>query len=208
MAILEWITGKEHIADMEKIYFDWFSLPYTCLIFSALLYPVVSRWDLSLFIKMSSFGIFFVSLVIAFILIYGFIAFTNTTFHISNKQNDPLDPQNWNISLASMKFPSLAGMMCLGFYLHNCVLPIIRNSKNPEKNSRDVFIGYSMVFISYICVGVLGYIGFSGSKFKEYIEENSLLMFPATNVLAFIVRLCSFFQMFTVFPILFHILWE
>lgn len=63
-------------------------------------------------------------------------------------------------------FGPLSGMMCLGYYLHNCVIPILRNAKNPEKNSRDMFIGYFLVFLSYILVGIAGYIGFSGAYFE------------------------------------------
>ena len=56
-------------------------------------------------------------------------------------------------------------MMCLGYYLHNCVIPILRNSKNPENNKRDMFLGYLLVFLSYSLVGIAGYIGFSGKQF-------------------------------------------
>ena len=46
-----------------------------------------------------------------------------------------------------------------------CSLSIVRNAKNPEKNTRDVFIGYVLVFFSYAIVGSLGYVGFMGEKF-------------------------------------------
>lgn len=131
---------------------------------------------------------------------------TNTTFDISNSQNDYGKDGPRHLGLFKSDFGPLAGMMCLGYYLHNAVIPILRNSANPRKNGRDMFIGYFLVFISYTIVGIVGYIGFSGSKFKKPIESNSLLMFGPTEVLPIIVRLASFFQMFTVFPILFHIL--
>ena len=97
-------------------------------------------------------------------------------------------------------------MMGLGYYLHNCIKPIVRNAKRPKKNNRDVFLGYMMVCICYIFSGILGYFGFTGSHFHEPIKQNLLQMFNAKNALAFVVRTASFLQMFTVFPILFHIL--
>ena len=48
----------------------------------------------------------------------------------------------------------------------------MRSSKNPEKNTRDVFIGYFMVFVSYAICGSLGYIGFMGSDFSKYFIEH------------------------------------
>lgn len=54
------------------------------------------------------------------------------------------------------------GMMSGGFYLHNISIPILKNAANPKNNVRDVFIGYTLAFISYLCCGVLGYIGYIG----------------------------------------------
>lgn len=64
-------------------------------------------------------------------------------------------------------------MMCLGYYLHNCVIPILRNAKDPSNNKRDMFIGYFLVFISYVLVGIAGYIGFSGKIFDSVDKEGN-----------------------------------
>ncbi len=55
------------------------------------------------------------------------------------------------------------GILGGGYYLHNITLPIVRNSKKPENNVRDVFIGYFLVFLSYVICGTFGSFGFSGS---------------------------------------------
>ena len=47
-----------------------------------------------------------------------------------------------------------------------------RSAENPEKNNRDFFLGYLFVFISYIILGVLGYIGFMGVNFSDYYISN------------------------------------
>ena len=65
-------------------------------------------------------------------------------------------------------YPALMGNLCAGYFLHTVSLSIVRNSKNPEKNNRDLFWGYFLVFISYCIVGVLGYIGYTGVDFKTY----------------------------------------
>ena len=144
-------------------------------------------------------------MILTFIIGFGFYGFTNTSYHISNAENDYTTSER-NIKLGTASFGSLAGMMCLGYYLHNCILPILKNAKNPDKNTRDVSIGFVLVFICYCVAGTIGYFGFSGAYFDSDITENALLMFDPKNVIAFIVRLSQFCQMFTVFPILFHIL--
>jgi hypothetical protein len=100
------------------------------------------------------------------------------------------------------------GILSGGYYLHNITLPIVRNSKKPENNVRDVFIGYLLVFLTYSVCGVLGYIGFKGTYFtetlgKKEITSNFLLMFPPDNVYATIIRFCTFGQLLAAMCLMF-----
>jgi len=172
LAAIYW-TDKENDDVVMDIAFDrWPSLPWVCILFSILSFPVISKRELSLFIKVGSYGVLFVCLVILFIFVYGFIALANTKFQISNQSYTP-DTDVWNLSLFKMEFGPLSGMMCLGYYLHNCVIPILRNAKDPSNNKRDMFIGYFLVFISYVLVGIAGYIGFSGKIFDSVDKEGN-----------------------------------
>ena len=56
----------------------------------------------------------------------------------------------------------------IGFYLHTCAVPILRNAKKPEHNSRNLFISYTIVFLSYMIIGGLGYYGFMGKMFSKF----------------------------------------
>lgn len=62
--------------------------------------------------------------------------------------------------------------MGIGYFLHTVSLPIIKNNANQEKNERDVFLGYVLVGASYIFVGIMGSIGFSGVYFTDYYVSN------------------------------------
>ncbi len=62
------------------------------------------------------------------------------------------------------------GILGGGYYLHNITLPIVRNAKYPEKNVRNLFIGYLLVFISYVLCGTLGYYGFTGTTFTSVAD--------------------------------------
>ena len=205
LALIQWITNHEISLD-TGLALNRFSLFYTCIALTIILFPIVSKKDISLFIKLNTFGVLFVWIILLFILAYGFYSFTNTTFVISNEPNN-FDSDIRNISLFKSSFNSLAGMMTLGYYLHGIGLSITKETEHPENNIRDVFIGYFMVFLSYTLVGSLGYLGFSGSLFKLDIwnTQNLLYMFKATDILAFIVRVTCFLQMFSVYPMLFWI---
>lgn len=152
---------------MDIDFGKWPSLPYVCIMFSVLVFPVISKRELSLFIKIGSYGVLFVSIVMIFIFSTGLYSLFTTKFDISSAEFSQEEPRH--LSLFKSDFGPLSGMMCLGYYLHNCVIPILRNAKNPENNKRDMFIGYFLVFLSYTLVGIAGYIGFSGKQFNVEI---------------------------------------
>ena len=90
------------------------------------------------------------------------------------------------------------GIFMGGYQLHNMAIPIIRDSKDPSKNSRDVFIGYILAFVIYLSCGILGYLGFSGSYFKgKPLTEDALNMFPQNNILTTLIRFFTFLHIST-----------
>jgi hypothetical protein len=166
--------------------------------------------NLNIFVKINTFGVIFIFMIIFFIIGVGVYAFTNTDFVYSQ----PLSPTHpgspaW-IKLFSGSFGPLMGILGGGYYLHNITLPIVRNSAKPENNVRDVFIGYLMVFLSYSVCGVMGYYGFSGTYFTDTLHENEiksncLLMLPSSNVFATIIRFCTFGQLLAAMCLLFAV---
>ena len=113
-------------------------------------------------------------------------------------------------------FSSLAGILCAGYFIHQCSLPIIANAKEPEKVSRNVFLGYLMVFFTYSLLGLLGYYGFTGVSFKDHflegkgskdegiIDQNYLTMFKFDSVPAIVVRLLIWVQLSCSYPLVNH----
>lgn len=91
------------------------------------------------------------------------------------------------------------GILGGGFYFHNISLPVIRNARNPEKNVRNILLGYFLVFITYVLCGTLGYFGFVGMAFEAMnpmgpkgIEQNCLNMFTPTSTLGTFMRVFVF----------------
>ncbi|XP_076020287.1 neutral amino acid transporter 9 [Genypterus blacodes] len=100
-------------------------------------------------------------------------------------------------------FPQLAGVLTLAFFIHNCIITLMKSNRNPENNVRDLSVAYLLVGLTYLYVGVMMFAIFPAPPLsKECIEPNFLDNFPNTDVSVFIARTCLLFQMITVYPLL------
>jgi len=103
-------------------------------------------------------------IIIAFIISVGIYGLSTQDYAFPQSKSElPASPDKGVVYLVLLQsgYSSLVGILGGGFYLHNISLPIYRNSKNPENNVRDMFLGFLVVALSYIICGVLGSIGFS-----------------------------------------------
>ncbi|XP_048359041.1 sodium-coupled neutral amino acid transporter 9 [Sphaerodactylus townsendi] len=100
-------------------------------------------------------------------------------------------------------FPQLTGVLTLAFFIHNCVITLLKNNKNQENNVRDLSIAYFLVGLTYLYVGVLIFAAFPSPPLsKECIEQNFLDNFPSDDITSFFGRIFLLFQMVTVYPLL------
>ena len=137
--------------------FDQFSYQWTCVIIFVIVFCMTATRDVSIYVKINSVGVVFIIIVALFICALGVEALFNTDYIYSkDKYLDYLQTHpntvervadyKGFIGLAEKSFPPLMGILGGGFYFHNISLPVIKNSKNPKNNARDVFLGYLMVF--------------------------------------------------------------
>nr|CDJ84910.1 Amino acid transporter domain containing protein [Haemonchus contortus] len=111
------------------------------------------------------------------------------------------DPNSIHYAAAfSWRFPALTGTLTLSFFIHNAVLTILRNQKNPENNARDLSIGYLLAALCYVFIGFTFYAGFPVQR--TCISDNFLNNFGAGDILSSTARLFLLFQMITVLPLL------
>jgi len=173
LAVYTWTSGTKVVLK-ENPTWEWFSSNYTAIILFAVLIAICSKKDIKIFMKIGSYGVVFVVMLMLFIIYTGIKALSDTEFSIGTMEES--DQSDWagnkrTLVLFYSNYPQLLGVLCAGYFLHTCSLSIVRSSKNPEKNTRDVFIGYFMVFVSYAVCGSLGYIGFMGTFFAPYFER-------------------------------------
>lgn len=179
LAIMSWSTGKEYVYQTKST-FSTFSQSYCGFIMFPILVLITMKKDLTIFMKVGSFGVIFILFLIFFIITVGIESFGNTDFSIGTAEEsnntDWLGDQRTLVTF-NLNFAPLAGNLCTGFFLHTCSLSVLRSSKNPEKTHRDLFYGYLLVFFSYASVGLFGYFGFIGTNFTQYFvnEEGTPL---------------------------------
>ncbi|XP_042611238.1 sodium-coupled neutral amino acid transporter 9 [Cyprinus carpio] len=100
-------------------------------------------------------------------------------------------------------FPQLSGVLTLAFFIHNCIITLMKNNKHQENNVRDLSLAYLLVGLTYLYVGVLIFAAFPSPPLsKDCIEPNFLDNFPSSDVLVFVARTGLLFQMTTVYPLL------
>jgi hypothetical protein len=127
-------------------------------------------------IKINSYGIYFVSVLIGFVFYTGIASLINTKFdfqYIMNKNSD--DPDNVrHLYLFGEKPSGLAGALTLGYFSHSFILSLMKTNEKQENNKRDLFWGYCLVCLTYTLIGLLGYVGFSGRNFDSEFKDVSI----------------------------------
>ena len=136
--------------------------------------------DISVYNKMNSLGMLFFFMVIISIFVIGIDSLVSTDYthskeeyndYLVRKAADPDLPYLAYIALWQGTFGPLMGILGGAFYFHNIALSVVKDSRNPEHNVRDVFIGYVLSCLTYISCGIMGYYGFFGKHFEPKLEE-------------------------------------
>jgi hypothetical protein len=83
LAVYTWISGIQ-MTEQTKPTLETFSSSYTALLLFFVAVGVCSKKDLNIFIKLGSFGAFFVSMLIIFITATGIMSLSNTNYRIGS----------------------------------------------------------------------------------------------------------------------------
>ncbi|XP_051539515.1 sodium-coupled neutral amino acid transporter 9 [Myxocyprinus asiaticus] len=113
------------------------------------------------------------------------------------------EPSTFYVPEFRSLFPQLSGVLTLAFFIHNCIITLMKNNRHQENNVRDLSLAYLLVGLTYLYVGVLIFAVFPSPPLsKECIEPNFLDNFPSSDILVFVARMFLLFQMTTVYPLL------
>ena len=186
-SIILWSHGREALNNfLTGAVSEWFSLKTVPVYMGLVLFPFTNMRDIGPLVKFNSFGILSILYIIGFIV-------TRGVHDIS--QTKP------SFSSFSDKWYYLAGLSMVSFFIHNAILPIVRNKKSPKHNRRDLGLAFFLVFLTYASCGIAGYLAFSHTD----IPQNFLNAYGYDEVTPFIARLALFVQLSGVYPLLAYI---
>lgn len=149
-----------------------FSIIYVGLILCVILFPFYLKKEVDFLIKLNSFGVYFVITLILFVVGVFIYSLTNTNYDFQYIKNEVSNDKKIRHLLLFGENPlKLCGSLTLSYISHTFVLPIMKNNRVKENNTRDLAIGYMLVCITLLMVGYFGYIGFTGSSFDPEFKE-------------------------------------
>ena len=215
--ILLYVGGSGDTAIEMKTDWSQFSLSYTCLILLAIVLLMILPRDTMYIQRVNAFGVVFVIIFLLFVIYNGLRSMTSTDYVYSAAAydaivSDPDAPYTAMIKLAGSDYMPLMGILGGGFYFHNMSLSMVANAKHPEHSTRNILIGFILVFITYSLIGLAGVYGFTGSTFADFnpslnlISENCLNMFASDDRVATFIRACILCQLLCVNTLIFGLL--
>jgi sodium-coupled neutral amino acid transporter 9 len=181
--------------------FSKFSFFYCTIITSIIIFPITIMKEMGCLVKFNSYGIYFVSVLLIYMIYIGFSTISKDSFSFEYKENVEGAEERY-LYLFGENPGILCGTLSFGYFSHSLILPMIRNNRIQKNNQRDLFIGYCCVAATVIIVGILGYIGFSGSDFSSDFKSNWFQFYKSDNYFIFALRLLNVIQLSSILPIL------
>ena len=131
LAIIKWVFGVELQLNTEAAQFNTFSQTYVAIILFFILLCICLKRDLTIFMKMTSYGAIAIISILVFIIGVGFFSISNTNYRAVVVPEDNLFDLSHNfrqIFLFNSNFTPLAGVLGIGYFLHPVSVPIMRNN--------------------------------------------------------------------------------
>ncbi|XP_061555060.1 neutral amino acid transporter 9 isoform X3 [Phycodurus eques] len=189
-------TGGNDTSDVNSFEHWWSKTNTVPLFLVVLLLPLLCFRSASFFARFTFLGTISVIYLIVLVTIKAFRLGLHLEFHW-------FDSTNFYVPELRLLFPQLTGVLTLAFFIHNCIITLMKNNKHQENNVRDLSVAYLLVGLTYLYVGVLIFATFPSPPLsKDCIEPNFLDNFSSGDVMVFVARTFLLFQMITVYPLL------
>ncbi|XP_063818311.1 neutral amino acid transporter 9 isoform X2 [Pseudophryne corroboree] len=193
-ATLDMTVGNS--TDFEQFQMWWSKTDTVPLYLIIVLLPLLNFRSPSFFAKFNVLGTVSVLYLVSLITFKA----SRIGFHLNFRWNELAE---YFVPEFRLSFPQLTGVLTLAFFIHNCIITLLKNNRNPENNVRDLSVAYLLVGLTYMYVGVMVFGSFPSPPLaKECIQQNFLDNFPSNDILSFVARIFLLFQMMTVYPLL------
>lgn len=184
-------AGAE-MGNINDIVFDKFSYQYVGIIMICIHFFFFCMKDLSILLKMGQYGIIPILIFIVYMIVRGFI-----------------NIGEGNVSGTLVVFTSDVGSLCgifaLSFFVHNIIIPILKNNREENKNHRDIVLGYSLTATVYTIIGFFGAFAIAGVNLPDGKSGNTVFDYFNPNPGTAIIEILLFCQLSTVLPIIWYL---
>jgi sodium-coupled neutral amino acid transporter 9 len=150
---------------------------------AVLVFPFANFKTVGVLLKLATFGLFCVLYNIGF--------FVYCSLFVEKVHFD-------SVPIIEQKFYYLAGLLLLSFFIHNCVLSLVKQNKNQKNNARDLGIAYLLTGFCYSLVGGVVYLAYH----NDTIPQDFLNFYSHKDIGATIGRIAILMQLITVYPVL------
>lgn len=185
------ITFNVDYASQDVMDFTKFSYQYFGIICIFISFMLFSLKDLKIILKLGQYGLFSIILFFFFVIVKGILNMSSRDFEIKN------------VNLLTSDFATVCGVFASAFFLHNLVIPIIKNNKEEKNNKRDIILGYVMAGTFYSLIGIFG--AFSIAGLQNQPNSQTVLDYYGENIYTTIIELLLFLQLISVLPILWYV---
>lgn len=130
--MIELVNGEDKPIT-TGIDFSEFSYSWTCFIVMGIVFLLTLKKNLGIFVKLNTYGVIAVCVVIIFICGVGIYSLTNTkyVFTVGGPIHPvPAESGESNIEMFKKGFGHLMGILGGGYYLHNISLTIVKNNRH------------------------------------------------------------------------------
>jgi len=159
-----------------------------------IIFPLCCLKSATILAKFNSLGVVCIAMAVIFVVTKAFEWGINIT--VGDKDSISYVPP------AMIDFNKLTGTLTLSFFIHNAVVALVRNNKNPKNNKRDVTVAFTMVALTYGLVGVLFILTFPLKK-SCISDVASQLLFDnisLNDLMVFVAKFFQILQLITVYP--------
>jgi sodium-coupled neutral amino acid transporter 9 len=177
------ISGEDGWPGFTDITFKSFSMQWVGVILFFLCGGLYSLNSIRKILIINDKGVYMVLLFSLYVMYLGVAALARTDIEFVATGEPGKANQGLQIVLFDADLSQLIGVFSLAYMVHNAVTGMMKNSKDPLKNSRNLLVAYLIVFSKYCILGIFGSFAVAALYNSEYDSKN-----PPKNIMELLTK--------------------
>ena len=193
--IIDHIDPSAYVSS-KKFSFSKFSYQWASIVSLVIAAILANLKKIAFIVKLGHYGVICLYIYTVFII---YIACDNII-------NGSFDEKKSEIKYVTNDIANLAGTFALSYMLHNAVMPIVKQNKHQEKNTRDIRLAFLLTSFIYCVIGFFGCLGIVGKSTPDGSTAATVMdYFEKDDVLPFLIEIILASHLLTSFPIVYYL---